>query len=129
MANMRGMLFRRPFRRFVACVAAAMILACQGRAMAGASAPAQADVTATAPCHDAGSAVDKGTGGACPARCEFQNTSSAPAKLVYATADLPATTADFVRIAPVAPAAPPTGLPLARIEPPPLRILNCCLRN
>ena len=107
-----------------------MFLACQGMAMAGTFALPQADATApAAPCHDAGGDAGNNTGGTCPAQCQFQNATSTPAKLVYAAADLPAITIDFASVAAAPRVAPPPIEPLARIEPPPLRILNCCLRN
>lgn len=121
-----------PLRRFVACTTAALFLGCQGMAIAGVQAPApvQAGTEAPmAPCHDAGGETGKKAGNDCPAACQFQNTSSTPSKLVYSTIDLPAVVVAFDRFVPVTDSTPPIVPWLARIEPPPLRILHCCLRN
>ena len=120
------MALSKSLRRFVAGTAAALFLACQG--MAAAVAPSGAAATPT-PCHDAGGDTGKNAGDGCPASCQFQNASSTPSKVVYATIDLPAIVAAFDRFVPVVNSAPPVVSWLAQIEPPPLRILHCCLRN
>jgi hypothetical protein len=120
------MALSKSLRRFVAGTAAVLFLACQG--MAAAAAPSGAAATPT-PCHDAGGGADKNAGGGCPASCLFQNTSSTPSKIVYSTIDLPAIAVVFDHFVPVVNSAPPVVSWLAQIEPPPLRILHCCLRN
>jgi hypothetical protein len=120
------MTLSKSLRRFVAGTAAVLFLACQG--MAAADAPSGAAATTT-PCHDAGGDTDKNAGGGCPASCQFQNTSSAPSKVVYSTIDRPAITVSFDDFAAAVNSAPPVAPRLARIEAPPLRVLHCCLRN
>jgi hypothetical protein len=122
-------LFSRSTRRFVACVAAMLFLACQS--MAGASAPsspAPLGADAVPPCHAAGEDAGEKAGDS-SAQCQFQNASSTPSTVVYSTIDLPAITVAFDRSAAVVDSAPLDTPRLARIEPPPLRILHCCLRN
>jgi len=126
------MLSFRPLNRFAAGIVAILFVACQGMAIASINSPGSPMAGAgaqQAPCHETGVETGTGAGKACPSQCEYQNTASTPAKTVYAIGDLPAITADFNRVAAVPRAAPPAYLLLARIEPPPLRILNCCLRN
>lgn len=125
------MSLRRSLRRFVASATAVLFLACQGVAAAGVHAPAppRAGTEAPmAPCHDVGGEAGQSAGG-CPAGCEFQNASSTPSKVVYSMIDLPAIAVAFDRFLPVVNPAPPVVSWLARIEPPPIRILHCCLRN
>ena len=122
----------RSLRRLVACTAAALFLACQGMGVARASLPAVPPSSAGAvqeACHDAGREAGNQTEGSCHAQCQFQNASSTPSKVIYAATDLPAISVAFDRSVTVVHSAPPVVLPLAWIEPPPLYILHCCLRN
>jgi len=126
------MFLTKSLRRFVAYTAAVLFLGCQGMAVASAPSPALAQSGADAahgPCHDVGGEAGKNAGDGCPAQCQFQNASSTPSKVVYSTIDLPAIAVDFDRYVAVVNSAPPVASRLARIEPPPLRILHCCLRN
>jgi hypothetical protein len=126
------MFLSRLMRRFVAVAAAALFLACQAMAVASAPSPAFAQSGADAaqlPCHDGGGEAGKSAGEGCPAQCQIQNASSTLSKIVYSTTDLPAITVAFDHFVAVASIAPPVVSWLARIEPPPLRILHCCLRN
>jgi hypothetical protein len=126
------MRFSRALRRFAAIVVAILYLACQGMAVTYASSPVAAQPgTAAAPgsCHDSGQQPDAATG-KCPTQCLSQhNTFAQSGVSVFATTDLPAITISTGRIVAVADSAPPSEDPLLRAEPPPLRILNCCLRN
>ena len=131
-ANIALMVLSKSLRRFVACTAAVLFLACQGMAIASAPSSAFAQSGADAaqgPCHGVGGEAGKNAGDGCPAQCQFQNASSAPSKIIYAATDLPAITVDFDRFVTVVNSALPVVLPLARIEPPPHYILHCCLRN
>jgi len=131
-ANIAVMALSKSLRRFVACAAAVLFLGCQGMAVASAPSPAFAHSGADAsqgPCHDAGGEAGRNAGDGCPAGCQFQNASSTPSKVVYSTIDLPAIVVAFDHFAPVVNSAPPVVSWLERIEPPPLTILHCCLRN
>ena len=131
-ANIDPMVLSKSLRSFVACTAAVLFLACQGMAVASAPSSAFAQSGADAaqgPCHDVGGDAGKNAGDGCPAQCQYQNASSTPSKIVYSTIDLPAIVVTFDRFAAVVNSAPPVVSWLARIEPPPLTILHCCLRN
>jgi hypothetical protein len=82
-------------------------------------------------CHGAGQDADKNTdNSAYQAQCQYQHTSSsASGANFFTTADLPAITAHSDRIVVVAASVPLPEPPLLRVEPPPLAILHCCLRN
>ena len=126
------MFLSRSLRRIVAGTAAVLFLACQGMAVARASSlslPQPGAGAAQESCHDAGKEAGKNAEGTCQTQCQFQNTSSTPSAFVYSTTDLPAITVVFDRSVAVVNSAPPVASRLARIEPPPLRILHCCLRN
>jgi len=130
--NIATMVLSKSLRRFVACTAAVLFLACQGMAVASAPSPAFAQSGADAaqgPCHGVGGEAGKNAGDGCPAQCQFQNASSTPSKVVYSTIDLPAIVVAFDRFVAVVNSAPPVVSWLTRIEPPPLTILHCCLRN
>jgi hypothetical protein len=126
------MFLTKSLRRFVACTAAVLFLACQGMAVARASLPAVPQPgagMAQESCHEAGGEAGKGAGDSCHAQCQFQNASSTPSKVVYSTIDLPAIVVTFDRSVAIVNSAPPVVSWLARIEPPPHSILHCCLRN
>jgi hypothetical protein len=111
---------------------AVLLLACQSVALAqvrGLGASATDTPVAFESCHGAGS-HDGNSSGDHKGRCQSQHASSAPfAASLPAATSLPAMT---IRIDPFAGevhATPPAESRLARIEPPPLSILHCCLRN
>ena len=111
-----------------------LFLACQGMAIVYARSLETARSGAEAAqesCHDVGRQSDSNTQkNTCQANCDSQLISSTPpGASVHAAADLPAITTRTNRIAIVADSAPPAEPPLLRAEPPPLRIVHCCLRN
>ena len=122
----------KSLRRVVASTAAALFLACQGMAYANASLPDTPQLragTAQESCHDAAGAAGGNNGYDCPAPCRFQNTSSSASTVLGSATDLPAINARFDPFLIVEKRLPPAISRLARIEPPPLTILHCCLRN
>jgi hypothetical protein len=124
--------FSRLARRFVAGAAAVLFLACQGTAMVYArSAGAPGSDAAQGSCHDPGQQAGKtATNNACQANCQSQLTSSGFSGAgVLSAADVAAITTRIDRTVSVADSAPPFRSPLLQIEPPPLTILHCCLRN
>ena len=109
-------------------------LACQGMAVVYAhsnSAPGSGAGAVQGSCHGAGQDIDRNTdNSAYQAQCQFQHTSSsASGANIFAAADLPAITARIDRIVTVADSVRPAESHLLRVEPPPLAILHCCLRN
>ena len=126
--------FSKSARRFVAGAVAVFFLACQGAAIVyahSAGAP-ESDVGAgQGSCHGAGWGADKNTNNSVyQAQCHFQHTSSsASGANVFAAADLPAITVRIDRLVAVADSVLLPEPPLLRVEPPPLAILHCCLRN
>ena len=131
-ASMRTMSwFSRSVRRFVAGAAAVFFLACQGTAIVYAhSSGAPESGAAQGSCHDpapqTGDTTYKNT---CQANCQSQLTSSSPFVANISTAaDLPAIAARIDRIVVVVDSPRPAD-PLLWVEPPPLAILHCCLRN
>jgi hypothetical protein len=135
--SMRTMFrFSRSTRRFVAGAAAVLFLACHGTAIVYAhsnGAPGSSAGVAQGSCHGAGRDADKNTDNSVyQAQCQFQHTSSsspASGANIFAAADLPAITARVDRIVAVADSVLLPEPPLLRVEPPPLTILHCCLRN
>jgi hypothetical protein len=133
--SMRTMFrFSKSARRFVAGAAAVLFLACQGLAVVYAhssGAPGSSAGAAHGSCHAAGQDADKNTDNSVyQAQCQFQHTSSsASGANIFAAADLPAITARIDRIVAVANSVRLAESPLLRVEPPPLAILHCCLRN
>jgi len=128
------MILSRSLRRLVAMLAAALFLACQGMAVVYAHSngvPGSSAGAMQGSCHGAGQDADQNTdNSAYQAQCQFQHTSSsASGANVFAAADLPAITAHSDRIVVVADLVPLPEPPLLRVEPPPLAILHCCLRN
>lgn len=128
--------FSRSARRFVASAAAVLFLACHGTAVVYAhasGAPGASAGVAQGSCHDAGRDADKNTdNSAYPAQCQYQHTSSsspASGANIFAATDLPAITARSDRIVAVADSMLLPEPHLLRVEPPPLAILHCCLRN
>jgi hypothetical protein len=120
----------RLLRQFIATAVAVLFLACQGMAITYSAPrdghPADAQFTPES-CHETGKSAQIST---CQANCESQiASSSASITSLLAAADLPFITIAIDRIAVVADSAPLAEFPLLRVEPPPLRILNCCLRN
>ena len=119
--------------RFVAVLAAAIVLLCQTAAAAQACtlAPAVAgEIALGGPCHDAVLQPGDAPGHAQQQNCPAQYASGGFAKL-----DIPQA-ADLLGLvvqpgwllAPVRDGLSSIALP-ARAEPPPLTILHCCLRN
>ena len=109
-----------------------LFLACQGTAVVYARAvDSQPSGAAQGSCHDPGQQDSKTTGNSdCQANCQSQhNSSSQSFTNIYAVTDLPAITVRIDRIVAVADSALSAEPPLLRVEPPPLAILHCCLRN
>jgi hypothetical protein len=120
-------------RRYVACTVAVLLLACQGMVVAYAG-PATATPTGAAEvpesCHESGSrsgGISAGT--LCDARCKSLDPSTHPIVKVFTTGDLPAITTATRLPATATEVTHLRDSLLLQIEPPPLRILNCCLRN
>ena len=120
------MLLSRSLRRLVAGAVAVLFLACQGMAVVRAATlalPQSSAGAAQASCHSTGNSD-------CQANCQSQhNSSSQSFTNIYAVTDLPAITVRIDRIVAVADSALSAEPPLLRVEPPPLAILHCCLRN
>jgi len=126
--------FSKIARRIVAGSAAVFFLACHGMAVVYAhsnGAPGSSAGATQGSCHSAGRDADQNTdNSAYQAQCQFQHTSSSTSGAnVFATADLPAITVRIDRIVTVADSVRPIASHLLRVEPPPLAILHCCLRN
>lgn len=120
----------RSHRRLVANFAAVLLLACQSAALAHACCVPHLQPAATeqAPCHDAAQDAAGAGGETVEGRC--QKASASPSGLTILAADqLPAITLHHDRVAAVAAPAVRAGTPLLRVEPPPIAILHCCLRN
>ena len=122
----------KAFRRFVACTAAVLFLACHsaGIVYAATSSVAQPGA-AQESCHHPGqqTGVDAGQD-IHHTSCQYQNASSALSGAgVFAATGLPAITIRMAPVAAIAGSNLPAASPLLRIEPPPLAILHCCLRN
>ena len=122
----------KTLRRLVACAGAVLFLGCHsvGIVYATASSVAQPGA-AQESCHHPGQQTDAAAGQDIQhTSCQYQNASSSPSGAgVFAATGLPAIT---VRMAPVTAndgSKFPAASPLLRIEPPPLAILHCCLRN
>jgi hypothetical protein len=114
----------------VALSAAVLFMACQGTAAVYASSIGIAGSgAAQGSCHDPGQPAGKiANNNACQANCQSQLTSSGAS--VFAATDLPAITTRIDRsIIAVADSVLLPEPPLLRVEPPPLAILHCCLRN
>ena len=94
-------------------------------------APRSGAAAAQGSCHAVGQDADKDTdNNVYQAQCQYQHApSSASGAQVFAVADLPAITARTDRIVAVADSELLPEPPLLRVEPPPLVILHCCLRN
>lgn len=127
--SMRTMLrFSRSVRRYVAGVAAVLFLGCQGMVVVYAHSGLSAGA-AQGSCHATDQDADKNTG-VYQAQCQYQHTSSSVSGAhIFAAADMPAITARIDRVVAVADSVLPAESPLLRVEPPPLAILHCCLRN
>jgi hypothetical protein len=127
------MMLSRSLRRFVASLAAALFLACQGTVIVYAhSTGAPGSGAAQGSCHDPGGQQTGNTANNndCQANCQSQLTSSGSSGVgVLAAADLAAIPTRIDRTVTVADSAPAVQSPLLQIEPPPLTILYCCLRN
>lgn len=127
------MILSRSLRRLVAGAIAALFLACQGMSIVYArsvDAPGSGVGAAAGSCHDTGQQAGNAAGNsACPSNCQSLNNSSSPSSAnVLAVTDLPAITTRIEPVASVAKSALPDE-PLLLVEPPPLTILHCCLRN
>ena len=122
----------RSARRFVAGAAAVLFLAFQGANIVYAhSNGAPGSDAAQGSCHDSGQQTGKAANtNACQANCQSQLTSSGSSGFgLLAAADLAAITTHVDRIVAVADSAIPVESLLLQVEPPPLTILHCCLRN
>ena len=124
----------KALRRNVAGIVAVLFLACQGMAIVYArslDATGSGVEAAQESCHNIGRQPGSNTSkSTCQANCDAQHASSTPSgAYVHAAVDLPAITTRTNRIDVVADLAPHAEPSLLRAEPPPLRILNCCLRN
>ena len=113
---------------------AVLFLACQGVAVVYArslGAPQSSAAAAQESCHNPGQQNDTGAGDKiCQSSCQSQLTSSSSfGANVFAVTDLPAITARLDLFVAVPDSALPVEPPLLRVEPPPLAILNCRLRN
>ena len=122
----------KALRRLVASVVAVLFLACQGMAAVYASlplgAPQPGSATAQESCHDLGR-QSGANDNARLTQCQSQYASSQPIAQFFSTDDLLATAIVVAPPVAVADTAVAPDLPPLGIEPPPLRILNCCLRN
>jgi hypothetical protein len=123
------MFLSRPSRRLIAQIAAVLLVACHAAAIARASAadaPHASAGTATVPCHDSGQ-DGPGTGSA---QCDTAlSSASKTSTLDYRAVDSPAITVHVDRFPGGADLSLPAERRLPRIEPPPLILLHCCLRN
>jgi len=124
------MFLSRLTRIRVVVISATMLLGCQSLAVAqgrASSAGATHEAPAAHSCHDPGGS---GSNGDNEADCPSKNAFSAPSgtELPAVTA-LPAITFKAGILDRVIDAAEPAESPLVHIEPPPLSILHCCLRN
>lgn len=120
-------------RRLVAGVTALLLVACQSLAVARAGGLGSAESGAGAAmisCHNPGEGPGNTEDTARQASCQSKYTSpSPPGFTILDLTDLPAFTVSVVRL-PVVPAfLQAAASQLERIEPPPLLILHCCLRN
>jgi hypothetical protein len=123
------MFLSRSSRRLIAQIAVVLLVACHAVAIARASvanAPHSSTGAATAPCHDGGQ-DDPGAG---LAQCDTAlSLASKTSSLDYRAVDSPALTVYVDRLSAASDLSPPAERRLPRIEPPPLTILYCCLRN
>ena len=125
------MFLSRPSRRWIARVAALLVVACHTVSVAqaaAAGAPQPGSETASLPCH----ALHAGGAGndVSPTNCDRAASSSAKTGSFDSHAmDMPVATVHVDRLAAVMDLRSPPELRPARVEPPPLTILNCCLRN
>ena len=127
------MALNRPAKRYVACIASVLLLWCQGAAAAQVCVPATEPAGESAliePCHDAAHSSGDAQGQVQSHGCSAQYASAGTAKIdAPQVMDLPALEVEqHWHPVPVhddwLAAAPP-----ARVEPPPLTILHCRLRN
>ena len=123
----------RSLRRLVACAAAVLFLAYQGMAVVHAhsnGAPGSSAGAVPGSCHDTGQQPgNAANSNACQANYQSPNIpSSSSAAAVYAVTDFPAIVARVEPFARVAGSVRPDGL-LLHVDPPPLSIVHCCLRN
>lgn len=129
-SRIRAAFLSRRLRRWVAVVAGALVVACQGLALADIRLPGSAHpgaAPAVAPCHQG-----MPDGGADPheGRCQtkYPSYNTSPPQLPDAT-PLPAFAVGIELFRVEARAMPAADPRRARIEAPPLTILHCCLRN
>ena len=132
-ASMRTMFgLSKSARRFVASAAAVLFLACQGAGVVYAhSTGAPGSDAAQGSCHDPGEQTGKSANiNDCQANCQSPLTSSGSSGLgVLAAADWAVITPRIDRSVTVAGSATSVESLLLQVEPPPLTILHCCLRN
>lgn len=117
-------------KRLVAAAAMLAMLLCQSAALAQACSrtAAHPDGAATEPpCHAAADTAQQSREAA-EAGCLVSSPSTQPAHSLPDVTDLPAVRVSARLVDDPAPARD-ADAPLLRTEPPPLRIVHCCLRN
>lgn len=125
------MILSSSLRRFVAGTVAVLFLACQGMpgVHAGARDSQQAG-TAQGSCHDSGQQFDKPpVQSDCQVNCASQITSTQSGATVFDSSDLSVVALRSHLFVAIAKQTSRIESPLLRVEPPPLAILHCCLRN
>jgi len=124
------MLARTTRKRLVAAIAGLFFLLCQGLALAQACSlsATQSESQNQQPCHSAGEPQDSNT-----ASGQGQCETTSPIASGFSFFGIDELLALTVRLpdSHLAAAPEPSSFesPLLRIEPPPLRIVHCCLRN
>ena len=116
-------------KRLVAAAAMLAMLLCQGAALGQmySRTVAHPDGAAMAqPCHHGSDPAEKD--GEAGASCQVSSPSPQPANFFHDVTDLPALRLG-TRLADEPASALHADAPLLRTEPPPLRIVHCCLRN
>lgn len=117
-------------KRLVAAAAVLAMLLCQSAALAQAcsgTATHPAGAATEHPCH-AGADPAQQSGESAEAGCLVSSPSPQTANLLYDVTELPAVHVSARLVDDPAPALY-ADAPLLRAEPPPLRIVHCCLRN
>lgn len=119
-------------RNWIAGIAAVMLLGCQSVALGHGRAfnpPAATNEPGMHPCHDIESSGNSGSG-AHEARCLSKHAFFTPSGANIPVLDsLPPFGVRIDRIATESATTLPVESRPVYIEPPPLRILHCCLRN
>ena len=117
-------------KRLVAAAAMLAMLLCQSTALAQACSRTAAHPDGAATDHPCPAGADPAqqSHGTAEAGCQVSSSPTQPANYVYDVTDLPAVRVSAPRADDPAPALY-MDAPLLRTEPPPLRIVHCCLRN